>query len=505
MGANKIRKRYAILLLIAILMSVVVIGALSNFAIWSKTNRDAETIMNVTTESKASAMDLVLLEIRDSVDTVGAYVGARVATTNANTQNEAAEKDLDEEIQNLFLSSVEHVDGVMGYGIRFAAPYDSIAKAFTFQRGSTSEPFHPADVTGDAISPNPADKDWYELVTATKSPVWIPIRECPYADGYILSYAVPIYYGNELVGASCIDVDFEVLAQPVRDISIFGGGYAYLTDATGKVYYHPLIGYGVQLTEDNDDLPEVDAALADTSNHGKLITYEYHGQKKRMAFQTLINGMRLVVTANEEDVMRETLALTWNIAFAATLITIVFMGIAMLLEKRAMSPALNRIDGLAHLDGLTGLQNRTSFLEAQERLDKKIEQGEANFGIVMFDANNLKQINDEHGHKMGDLYILSVVQMIQSCFSDCQAYRVGGDEFVVLVIGDRALRKAPENLEACYLWQAKRKEQKKDPWEMPSAAGAFVAFDPKAHRDFAEVLSEADKLMYQKKQEMKKH
>ena len=222
-----------------------------------------------------------------------------------------------------------------------------------------------------------------------------------------------------------------------------------------------------------------------------------------MAFQALINGMRLVVTANEEDVMRETLTLTWDIVVAAAIITIVFIGIAMLLEKRTMSPALNRIDNLAHLDGLTGLQNRTSFLEMQNQLDGRIKQGEASFGVVMFDANNLKRINDEYGHKMGDLYILSVVEMIQSCFTGCQAYRIGGDEFVVLVDTEESLREAPEKLEACYLWQARYKEQKKDPWEMPSAAGAFVAFDPKAHHDFAEVLAEADQLMYRKKQEMK--
>ncbi|MBR3226904.1 MAG: diguanylate cyclase [Atopobiaceae bacterium] len=503
MGAKKIRKKYAVLLFIAILMSVTVIGALSNFAIWSKTNRDAETIMNVTTKSEASALDLVLLEIRDSMDTVGAYVSARVTSANVDSSHKTTEEDLDEEIHNLFLT-VEHMDGVMGYSIRFAAPYNSKVNGFTFQRGSTAEPFHPVNATDGEGSPRPAEEDdWYEPVTTTGSPIWIPIRECPYADGYILSYAVPIYSGGNLVGAACIDVDFEVLAKPVRNISIFDNGYAYLTDAAGKVYYHPLIGYGVLLTEDKDDVPEVDAALADTSNHEKLITYTYKGQKKRMAFQTLINGMRLVVTANEEDVMRETLALTWNIVIAATIITIVFMSIAMLLERRTMSPALNRIDNLAHLDGLTGLQNRTSFLEAQSQLDERIKQGEASFGVVMFDANNLKRINDEYGHTMGDVYLLSVVEMIQSCFPGCQAYRIGGDEFVVLVDTEESLREAPENLEASYLWQAKRKEQKKDPWETPSAAGAFVAYDSKAHHDFAEVLSEADQLMYRKKQEMK--
>ena len=535
-SSKKIRKRYAILVLIAIVLSVTVIGALSNFAIWSKTNRDVVTIMNVTTQSEAAALDLVLLEIRDAVDTVSAYAGARVASSDLeadrgsldeNSKDESSVADpgtdrssldedhLEEEIQELFLSSVEHVDGVVGYSIRFAKPYDSLVDGFTFQRSSVHEPYYPAeeemsdkDAAEEASESDAADEtgtdDWFEQAAAAGHPIWIPIRECPYTDGYILSYAVPFYFDDELVGAACVDVDFEELAKPVRDIFIFENGYGYLTDDKGTVYYHPLIGYGVLLTEDEDDVPEVDAALADTSNHGKLIIYKYQGQKKRMAFQSLINGMRLVVTANEEDVMKETLELTRNIVIAAIVIILIFVFLALKLEKWTMHPVIDRMDSLAHLDGLTGLLNRTSFLEIQEYLNGKIQAGEAVFGVVMFDANNLKKINDEHGHKMGDVYLLSVVEMIQDCFPGCQAYRIGGDEFVVLAEGEEAVALAPEQLEAAYRWQTRRGEEKREPWEKTSAAGAFVRFDPKTHHTFAEVLSEVDQRMYQKKQEMKK-
>lgn len=61
---NTIRKWYTILVLLAILLSVVVIGALGIYTIWGKTNQDVVTIMNLTTESKAAAMSLWPLFIR---------------------------------------------------------------------------------------------------------------------------------------------------------------------------------------------------------------------------------------------------------------------------------------------------------------------------------------------------------------------------------------------------------------------------------------------------------
>ena len=504
MKKNTISQRYAVLVLFSILLSVVVIGALGILTLWNKTNQDVVTIMNLTTESKASGMNLVLLKTRDVVDTVAAYVGARVTSVNMQSEEAVLQAGLDEEIQELFLSTVENMEGIVGYNIRYSPPYDSIVKGFSFRRLLTEKAFSPAEE--DSNPANPSDVDWYNLAKTTGKPVWVPIREYPYINGYIFSYAVPIYFDEELVGVACVDADFEVLAKPVREVSLFGNGYAYLTDDKGKVYYHPLIGYGVLLTEDEDDVPEVDSALADTSTHGQLISYEYQGQKKKMAFQSLINDMRLVVTANEEDVRQGTNILIRRIVLSAAGIMIVFMFLALEMEKRTMHPALDKMDNLAHLDGLTGTLNKTSFMEVQEYLDKKIRSKNASFGFAMFDANELKKINDRYGHKMGDVYLLSTVEMIQDCFPGCQIFRIGGDEFVVVIEGENALQSAEKWLNSTYTWQEKRRQEKnREPWEKPSVAGALSIFDPQIHHSSEEVLAAADKLMYKEKQQMKEN
>ncbi|MBR4909488.1 MAG: GGDEF domain-containing protein [Acidaminococcaceae bacterium] len=184
-----------------------------------------------------------------------------------------------------------------------------------------------------------------------------------------------------------------------------------------------------------------------------------------MAFKSLINDMRLVVTANEEDVLRETNTLNRNIVLSAAGIMLLFMYLALLMEKRTMRPALDQMDHLAHLDGLTGVRNRTSFLETQSYLNQKIREGTAAFGYTMLDSNYLKKINDQYGHKMGDAYLLSVVEMIQDSFPGCQVYRTGGDEFVVMMEGEQSLQNAANCLESAYTWQEKRKQEKREPWE----------------------------------------
>lgn len=93
---------------------------------------------------------------------------------------------------------------------------------------------------------------------------------------------------------------------------------------------------------------------------------------------------------------------------------------------------------LAYTDGLTGLSNRTAFMEKIEQL----ENTKTNFnsiGIVTFDVNNLKITNDTFGHSVGDDLIISAANLIKSTFDDnCKSYRIGGDEFIVIIEADNA-------------------------------------------------------------------
>lgn len=79
-------------------------------------------------------------------------------------------------------------------------------------------------------------------------------------------------------------------------------------------------------------------------------------------------------------------------------------------------------------DDLTGLLNRRAY-------DKSlIEANKDNLGIAFVDVNNLKHFNDCVGHSAGDTLLRGVANALQTNFPD-NAYRYGGDEFIVLLTG----------------------------------------------------------------------
>ena len=93
-----------------------------------------------------------------------------------------------------------------------------------------------------------------------------------------------------------------------------------------------------------------------------------------------------------------------------------------------------QIHGQAYLDGLTGVKSKQAYLEVEKILDQTVSSGETSeFAIVVCDVNGLKKINDTLGHKAGDEYIRKACKMVCDIFQHSPVYRVGGDEFTVIL------------------------------------------------------------------------
>lgn len=88
---------------------------------------------------------------------------------------------------------------------------------------------------------------------------------------------------------------------------------------------------------------------------------------------------------------------------------------------------------LAMEDSMTGMNNRNAF---QLHWSAMLEQPPEALAIIVFDVDNLKQINDQCGHQAGDSAISTCAQQIRLVFEGAgSCYRTGGDEFEVLIEG----------------------------------------------------------------------
>ena len=103
-------------------------------------------------------------------------------------------------------------------------------------------------------------------------------------------------------------------------------------------------------------------------------------------------------------------------------------------EIEGLQVDLNRARDEAVLDPLTRLLNRKGFDQQMEiMLSQPLAPGHVH-GLIMFDIDHFKRVNDTHGHVMGDRVIQSLGDVLRSFVSDkgCFSARYGGEEFAIL-------------------------------------------------------------------------
>ena len=92
----------------------------------------------------------------------------------------------------------------------------------------------------------------------------------------------------------------------------------------------------------------------------------------------------------------------------------------------------NALIEIAHHDYLTGLATRWYLHEYFQN-----NEDEENLTCIYFDLDNFKEVNDTYGHQTGDRVLASTAEIMQRDFSDGFAARMGGDEFMVVLTGER--------------------------------------------------------------------
>ncbi len=161
------------------------------------------------------------------------------------------------------------------------------------------------------------------------------------------------------------------------------------------------------------------------------------------------------------------------------------------------------MEELAHKDAMTGIKNKTSYGETIAKLDGKILVGDAQFCIIMIDINYLKRVNDTYGHERGNEYLINACNLACDIFGKEDVYRVGGDEFVVVLEGEKTSA-CEENVARLRAMIEKfREDESLEAWEKISAAVGVAYYEAGVDKSADGVFKRADSDMYKNKLAMK--
>jgi diguanylate cyclase (GGDEF)-like protein len=159
------------------------------------------------------------------------------------------------------------------------------------------------------------------------------------------------------------------------------------------------------------------------------------------------------------------------------------------------------INDLSLRDELTGLYNLRGFHLLGEQALRLAQRSEVPYSVLFIDLDNLKQINDLHGHSVGSAALTETGEMLQATFRETDVLaRIGGDEFAVAgQFSHAAVAIASERLRQA---SAERNSRSSHRAALSFSIG-HVTSDLASHESLRMLLSKADEAMYAEKRRKK--
>jgi diguanylate cyclase (GGDEF)-like protein len=198
------------------------------------------------------------------------------------------------------------------------------------------------------------------------------------------------------------------------------------------------------------------------------------------------------------------LGFAWNVTTNVVTLSLLVWLYARKLNKTEESleevlEAKNVLHDASLKDELTGLYNRRGFLTFADEQIKLACSGRRELLVVFADVDGLKAINDGYGHSEGDRALKKAAEVLLAIFRDTDIVaRLGGDEFVVLALdcSPAGLIRINAHLDK----MLRIVNDLDDPWKLSISVGT-VHVDSKHQLSIGDLLSKADKMMYEQKRE----
>lgn len=483
-------------------------------------NNSTKELVTEKCAKEAAQINEIFAGMEKSVRIMESYILDSIALEKDIHSVEVQEKIVSQ-ASNLFAIVARNTTSTVAYYFRFA-PEISDTLGMFFSKAKGEDTFSEFELTDITLYPK-NDREhvgWYWEPYEAGTAIWMAPYYNKNNDITMISFVIPLYTQNGFLGVVGMDFDYGILLDKVRKIQVYENGYAHLEKDGAILYFDAEHTASTECVLHPDDFQVVSRL----QNRMDLVVTADHHDLHRMRRQVLLKliittsvltaSLALIVIILVHNIVRPLKKLTEaaeKLAKNDYHISICHSGIKEIIQLNAtfqhMTEQLREREKLqqklAYRDALTGLRNTTSYQAWIGDFDQKVLEKEVlEFGVVVLDINFLKETNDRYGHDIGNQLIVSAAKLISNAFKRSPVFRIGGDEFAVILQNRDLLNRDAliEKLrEDCSEERLMAGEQR----IAVSIASGCAVYDPNIDKGFIDVFNRADDEMYTYKQKMK--
>ncbi len=549
---KSIRNKFVLLMTGCILICSFAISAIGILGIDNISNENSETIMKLQASTSAQSLEKLFSSVELAMNTCNDYAVSRFDSIEKLKNEPDTLERYNDSVGQLIKNVLSNTDAAISGYIRYNPDLKLSSDGVFWVKDSDSEKI----VAHQPTAIKAYDKDdaehvaWYYEPLKAGKPVWInPYINKNLNDIKMISYVIPLFdKSGTAVAIIGMDIDMSRITAMVDEIKLYDTGYAFLCDSKGDIVYHNRYPSGMTLEEikKNSLFTFIDDNYSDEQAGDVINIRNSEGEKRKLCAKFLSNGMAVVISVADKEIGRKRISVMIQDAFAVaavlivtSLLTLKFTGIIVKPIKhltevskkiaagdldveiecntkdeigvlasrysdtvKMLKKYINKINKQAYTDAATDVGNKAAYQDAVQRIDKMSRHNDGDYAVLVIDINYLKMYNDKYGHEFGDMLISDASTIIKKVFGDYNIYRIGGDEFAVLI-------NAPEDGLCEKLVKEFRAEQElfnrnAKHYELGVRIAIGYAVNSADDNDYADVFKRADKQMYIDKQEIKK-
>lgn len=469
-----IRSRFLTVICGVSLTLTLVFGSLCVFLVdRSETEIAAKTLTGRAIHA-STTLNPIFMQSEDIVHYIGHTIEHEVKNPQ-DLRNKANRDRLEAMISRSFYNAVSGIDDVQGYYLHYNEDLAGGPDGFWYTRQDARHDFVSQPIT-PVVAYSEADASrtiWYYQPLREKKALWTT----PYVNDNngvrMISYVMPVYVQGQFVAVVGADIDFNMLCDLIGSMKVYDSGYGFLFKDWQTFYFHPDGREAAYEFKPRFDIVSHGELLEQSATDTHLIHYYYQGIPMAMGFATLKNGMKLGVTAPEREIYAGRQLMTFLVLAIIVLVGLLSTLLAIRTANRIVRP-LHDISEAA---------------------------GQAAFAVVMVDLNQLKDVNDRFGHEKGNIALQRLCQAVCRIYKHSPVYRIGGDEFVVILEGeDYDHRDAL--FEKVRAFEHIRDLSAAQTWTQLAASVGMAVYDKTRDTAYRAVFNRADTKMYEQKQHL---
>ena len=511
-----IKNKLILLITGCTLFATILLGGVSIVRISLLTDKSSQDTIQLQCQVTKETLDIILRNIEQSVDSMKDIILGEIDGYTNLTHNKSYRQAFIKKIESMHQTITFHTRGATAYYFWLNPEYFPPSEGYFMVYNPRYTRFFPKpipDVRNFTEYDIPEAGRYYLSKKAGKA-VWISPYTSLETEKEIISYVVPIYVRGKFLGLVGMDMQYDLIVDELKDISLYKTGHAYIVDTANRAVYHRNFNPG------------------DT-----MLNYDGNSRSYSLLIR---NGWTLTVSAPKKEINAERNALILMLLLATLIVAAVFILISFRITAHIINPlmelvaasrkladgdltaklpvnsndevgmlarsfqeTMQRLPNYLYRDSLTGVRNMTAYQRSIAVLQQRISENTIDhFAVIVFDINNLKITNDTYGHEAGNDLITSATALICDVFKHAPIYRIGGDEFVALMEKEYDEREVLVNNFKSRLERIAIFVERK---QLPVSVAVGVSeFNPQTDTSYDDVFKRADEAMYKDKDSTKK-